>query len=43
VAMRHPAPTTSIYEDAGHALFVDQADRFNTELSQFLAHKAAWT
>jgi microsomal epoxide hydrolase len=43
VATRHPAPTTSIYEDAGHALFVDQADRFNTELSQFLTHKAAWT
>jgi microsomal epoxide hydrolase len=43
VAARHPAPSVSIYEDAGHALFVDRADRFNAELLQFLNHKAVWT
>jgi non-heme chloroperoxidase len=43
VAARHPAPSVSVYEDAGHALFVDRPDRFNAELLQFLNHKAAWT
>jgi non-heme chloroperoxidase len=43
VAARHPAPSVSIYEDAGHALFVDRPDRFNAELLQFLNHKAVWT
>ena len=43
VAARHPAPSVSIYEDAGHALFVDRADRFNSELLQFLNNKAVWT
>ena len=42
VAVRHPAPSVSIFEDAGHALFVDRADRFNAELLQFLHHKAVW-
>jgi microsomal epoxide hydrolase len=42
VAVRHPAPSVSIFEDAGHALFVDRADRFNVELLQFLNHKAVW-
>ena len=43
VAARHPAPTTSVYEDAGHALFVDRADRFNDELLQFITKKALWS
>ena len=43
VAARHAAPVTSIYEDAGHALFVDRADRFNGELLHFLINKALWT
>jgi non-heme chloroperoxidase len=43
VAARHPAPMTSIYEDAGHALFVDRADRFNDELLQFITKKALWS
>jgi len=43
VAARHPAPSVSIHENAGHALFVDNADRFNAELLQFLNQKAAWT
>jgi non-heme chloroperoxidase len=42
VAVRHPAPSVSIFEDAGHALFVDRADRFNAELLRFLNHKAVW-
>ena len=42
VAARHPAPSVSIFEDAGHALFVDRADRFNAELLRFLNHKAVW-
>ena len=43
VAARHAAPMTSIYEDAGHALFVDRADRFNDELLQFITKKALWS
>jgi non-heme chloroperoxidase len=43
VAARHPAPSVSIHENAGHALFVDNADRFNAELLQFLTKKAVWT
>lgn len=43
VAARHPAPSVSIYEDAGHALFVDKQDRFNADLLQFLNHKAVWS
>ena len=42
VAARHPAPSVSIFEDVGHALFVDRADRFNAELLRFLHHKAVW-
>lgn len=42
VAERHPNATVDIYEDAGHALFVDQAARFNATLEEFLARKAQW-
>jgi microsomal epoxide hydrolase len=43
VAQRHPAPTVEIFETAGHALFVDEAVRFNASLEEFLARKAAWS
>lgn len=33
---RLPVAQVSIYEDAGHALFVDSAQRFNTELAEFV-------
>ncbi len=42
VAQRHPAASIDIYEDAGHALFVDQAARFNTRLESFMAREAQW-
>ena len=32
----HPAVWTHIYEDAGHALFIDDANRFDAELLSFL-------
>jgi microsomal epoxide hydrolase len=32
-----PSAQTEIYEDAGHALFVDDAGRFNTTLGKFLS------
>lgn len=32
----HPAVWTDIFQDAGHALFIDDADRFNAELLSFL-------
>jgi microsomal epoxide hydrolase len=31
-----PAATVTLFEDAGHALFVDDADRFNASLQTFL-------
>jgi microsomal epoxide hydrolase len=43
VAQRHPAPTVEIFETAGHALFVDEAARFNATVDDFLARKAAWS
>ncbi len=43
VAQRHPAPTVEIFETAGHALFVDEAARFNASVEDFLARKAAWS
>ena len=33
---RHPGVESDIYHDAGHALFVDDADRFNAEMLGFL-------
>ncbi|WP_431281017.1 alpha/beta fold hydrolase [Humitalea sp. 24SJ18S-53] len=41
VASRHAAATADIYDDAGHALFVDAAGRFNASLDAFLP-RAAW-
>ena len=33
---KHPQGQTKIYNDAGHALFVDAADEFNRDLENFL-------
>jgi len=33
---RHPGVQTEIYADAGHALFVDDADRFDADMLAFL-------
>lgn len=33
---RHPQGQTTIYSEAGHALFVDEADGFNRDLEAFL-------
>jgi microsomal epoxide hydrolase len=42
VAQRHPQPTVEVFEAAGHALFVDEATRFNASMEDFLARRAAW-
>ena len=36
LAVRHPGVQSDIYADAGHALFVDDGDRFNAEMLDFL-------
>ncbi len=41
VAQRHAAARADIYDDAGHALFVDAAARFNASLDAFLP-RAMW-
>jgi microsomal epoxide hydrolase len=43
VAQRHPAPMVEVFDGAGHALFVDQAARFNASMEEFLSRKAAWS
>nr|WP_280846259.1 alpha/beta hydrolase [Neoroseomonas nitratireducens] len=43
VAQRHPQPMVEIYEGAGHALFVDEAPRFNAAMEEFLSRRAAWS
>jgi microsomal epoxide hydrolase len=42
VAQRHPAAEIDIYDNAGHALFVDEAARFNASLDRFLTQRARW-
>lgn len=42
VAQNHPRPTVEVFEDAGHALFVDRAARFNASMEAFLAGRAEW-
>ena len=42
LAARHPDATVAIFEGAGHALFVDEAARFNALLDDFLARKLGW-
>jgi microsomal epoxide hydrolase len=34
--MRHPGVKSDIYTDAGHALFIDDGNRFNAEMLDFL-------
>ena len=43
LARNHAAAETVIFERAGHALFVDEAERFNTLLDSFCANRARWT
>lgn len=38
----HPDARMTVFEQAGHALFVDEAERFNSLLVDFLDHRAAW-
>lgn len=38
----HPNARMEVFENAGHALFVDEPDRFNALLSDFLDHRADW-
>lgn len=33
-----PSTRVELFEDAGHALFVDDADRFNAVMEDFLKH-----
>ncbi len=42
LVQRHPNATMDVYEHAGHALFVDEAARFNLSLDDFLTRKAGW-
>lgn len=42
VAQKHPQPTVEVFDGAGHALFVDQAARFNAAMEEFLSSRAAW-
>jgi microsomal epoxide hydrolase len=40
VAAHHPTAETAVWQDVGHALFVDQAGRFNATLRDFLSRRA---
>ncbi len=42
VAQRHPKPVIEVFDGAGHALFVDQAARFNASMQDFLSQRAEW-
>ena len=42
VAQNHPQPMVEVYDGAGHALFVDEAARFNASMEEFLSRRAAW-
>lgn len=37
----HPSATVEVFEDAGHALFVDEPARFNSVLERYLAERIA--
>ena len=39
----HPNARMEVFETAGHALFVDEPDRFNALLIDFLDHRVART
>ena len=32
----------TVFEQAGHALFVDEPERFNSLMTDFLDNRAAW-
>ncbi len=36
LAARHPGVEADVYADAGHALFIDEGDRFNAEMLDFI-------
>ena len=38
----HADARMTVFEQAGHALFVDEPERFNSLLTDFLDHRAAW-
>ncbi len=40
IASLVPSTRVELFDDAGHALFVDDATRFNTVLEDFLQHLA---
>lgn len=42
VKARHADASVEVFEDAGHALFVDRAERFNALLDAFCARRALW-
>ncbi|MBR0649101.1 alpha/beta hydrolase [Roseomonas terrae] len=42
VAQNHPQPMVEVFDGAGHALFVDEAARFNASMEEFLSRRAAW-
>jgi microsomal epoxide hydrolase len=39
LAAHHPAAETVVIRDAGHALFVDDAPRFNALLADFIKRR----
>jgi len=41
LALHHPAAEIAVFNDAGHALFVDEADRFNALVADF-AQRRIW-
>lgn len=43
LVQKRPQAEFEIYDDAGHALFVDRADRFNQAMSAFLQARAQWS
>jgi microsomal epoxide hydrolase len=40
LVQRHAAAEMDVYDDAGHALFVDEAERFNASLARFMTTRA---
>jgi microsomal epoxide hydrolase len=43
LAEKHADATVEVFEDAGHALFVDEAARFNLLVDEFCMRKARWS
>ncbi len=42
LAASHPTAVVEVFETAGHALFVDEAARFNALLADFAQRRAVW-